>query len=524
MTHRTWTSTGNDGFGGNTYPICAEHFVKIALFDSQSELCAFCPQKAVRVLTVSNGSRLLQCAKHTSPSAKTIDSQTVTVQFNADTGGNYDMTVAAVAQPRAPRKITGLLPSSLPRVADESRARQAADAFADAVGEDHASIGVAAPQWKDLLGSCVVVQVHCTAWRAETVLTLADLGIEPSDADERRALNSILQIGHRYLLPKRIIDARQTLENRLRGTLWRHALSSHWGHLVPEQLYSEWKTQSESIQAQYMAYVVDVAERWPDLMLEVETDYIALGRQNYRRLENSGRKPKETETAWVTAFVKRCMAKCESKEYWLAQARMWWDVNYIPLRSMLAEDEAEAAHRAAVARAKTEMERDVLEGAAKQFDEGITQFISDLRGGIADKVFNVVVDVLEAVKKNEHELPRNSSKQLRNLIEAVERLKFWPDTDLDAQMAAVRDMLEVRSNKRDGQSIENGLRRIGAEARLLLTELDRTPVRSSRHVDIPDQTGQLSGFVSERREQRWVDVKFELPDLEVTRKRRRINA
>lgn len=402
---------------------------------------------------------------------------------------------------------------------ESKAARVAADAFAESVGEDKAKIRVVDPQWRDLLSACCRVEPHVTRWRAETTLTLADLGIEPKDAAERKALDSVLSLGSRYLLPRDVIEHGQHLENRFRNALWKRSLPSHWGNLVPQQRYGEWRAEAYTIAKDYEGWALGVYEDWDAHMARVEEDYRQLGLQAWNRLVQSGREmPPMTE--WVAQFVQRCMAKCETREYWLAKAKMWFDVSYIPLKSMLDADEAEAAHVAAVSQAKTEMEKDILNSARQQFETGLFQFMADVRGEITERIFNVLVDVLGAMDKSGGDLPRNSSKQLKNLVEAVEDLKFWDDAQLDQQMASIRSILNQRAAERDYDELSDVMRSIGAEARLLLNELGRPAQRRSRQVGIPETEQGLGTLL--RQQRRTLDVSDDEPSPTITRQQRKL--
>jgi len=361
--------------------------------------------------------------------------------------------------------------------------RQAADAFADSVGEDRQNVRVIDPKWKDLLGAVALVELHAECAKVETVLTLSDLGITAKDEAESKALSSVLSLGTRYLLPKRVVQEGTYWRNQFRQALYRRSLKSHWGYLVPQQQYQAWKAASEKARAGYMAWAIETVGKWDELMAEVEADYTAIGWRNCRVLLESGvlhfAMPGDS-SLWVAAFVKRMMRQTISAEQFLAEAKMWWDVGYIPLKSMLATDEAEAVHAQALAQAKTEMEKDILNDAKQQFENGLFQFVSDVRGEIAERVYNVMADVLEAIEKNKGELPRNSTKQLRNLIEAVNDLKFWDDATLDAQMDNIRKL--CNSKGRTEQEMTSVLREVGTEARVLMTELQRPVERQSRHL------------------------------------------
>src|SRR4029077_958718 len=120
----------------------------------------------------------------------------------------------------------------------ERSSRRAADAFADSVGEERAAVRVIDPKWVDLLKAAGLVTLHVTRWRAQTTLTLEDLGIYPASDEERASWEAVLVLGSRYLLPKHIVDQAQNLENRFRGNLWRKSFKTHWGYLVPQQRYA----------------------------------------------------------------------------------------------------------------------------------------------------------------------------------------------------------------------------------------------------------------------------------------------
>ena len=149
------------------------------------------------------------------------------------------------------------------------------------------------------------------------------------------------------------------------------------------------------------------------------------------------------------------------------------DPAYIPLQHMLAEDEAEAARVQAIALAKTEMEKDVLKAAHAQFETGLFKFMADARSGVSNLILEVMDDCLKSIRRNKGVLPRNSSKQLKNLVEKVEGLQFWSDETLTLQMAEIKSMLDKPSRARDGVAFEKVMADVEAEARLVLTKLNR---------------------------------------------------
>lgn len=378
-------------------------------------------------------------------------------------------------------------------------ARIAADQFADAVGEARSKIKVIDPSWKAKLGEVCKIELHATGWPAEATLTLEDLGIEPKNEAERKALTSVLSLGVRYLLPKSVIQEGVHWRNAFRNVLWRYAIKTSWGPLVHQSKYAQWKAETESVAASYKSYAESVYDNWDANVAQVRADYTTVAKRNYSTLKIMHRIPmlywranagnvlggrEMTSEEYIDSFVSRMMAKMETRDYWLAKARMWWDVSYLPLKDMLDADDDVMAW--AVKQAKSEMEKDILNSAHEQFQTGLFQFVSEVRGEITNRVFNVMADVLEAVNKNDGTIPRNSSKQLKNLIEAVESLKFWDEPTLDAQMNAIRGMLNVPAHLRSKNDVANLLRSVGAEARVVLVELERPIERRTSHLGITD--------------------------------------
>jgi len=204
-------------------------------------------------------------------------------------------------------------------------------------------------------------------------------------------------------------------------------------------------------------------------------------------LMQAGRKPDEEANVWVTRFTDRVMAKCITKEEWLHSMHLTHDdPAYVPLTNIMVGEEAEAIRQAALEQAKSEMERDVLKAAGKQFQEGLFKFEAEVRGEVSALVLEVVTDCLAGLRKNKKVLPRNSSKQLKNLIERVEGLVFWDEPTLTAQMSEIKVLLDKPSRARDGVAFEKVMQDVETEARFILTRLNR-PIEGKAQRHVSDQ-------------------------------------
>jgi hypothetical protein len=216
------------------------------------------------------------------------------------------------------------------------------------------------------------------------------------------------------------------------------------------------------------------------------------------------------EAAWVDAFVARALAAVPTPEYVAASFTYAWEAEYLPLASVLAEEqaraeavraEAAAARRGLVAReeALSAMERDLLATARARKEQDLDRFVADVQADLRSRIYEVCCDVLESVRRRGGALPGNSVKQLRTLVEAVGRLKFWDDAELDSQMATIRSLLAARPEQRSPGALTNLVERLGAESRLVLLELDRAPRRSGRDDGVPDDLPALQALVRRAR-------------------------
>lgn len=415
------------------------------------------------------------------------------------------MTTDTVTPDRTTRQ-----PDDAPAVPATGGVAQAVRDLADAIGEDPARIRVRDPRWARYLKEGCVVRLHVGRWRAVATLTHADLGLTPQDDEERRAWERVLVLGRRLLLPRAVVDRAERLESQARRLLEAHAFRTYWGFFVHQDRYREWSPENEALRERYLALGREIADGWEALQVEVREDYRALGQQNYRRLRALGVADLPAEASWVEAFVERSLAGVPGPEYVAASFTYAWEAEYLPLASLLAEDEARAEgiraevasarlERAARAEALSAMERDLLETARRRKEQDLDRFIADVQADLRARIDEVCCDVLASIRRRNGKLPRNSVKQLRGLVDAVGRLKFWDDAELDREMDAIRGLLAAEPRRRSSGAIAQLVERLGAESRVALLELDRSPRRSGREAGMPDELPALQALVRRRR-------------------------
>lgn len=382
--------------------------------------------------------------------------------------------------------------------------------ISQAIGEDAGKIRVKAVDWKRLLQDGVSVSLSVGRWRAQSKLTLADLGIDPGTPEERKAREAIINLGSRLLMPRDWIERLEKLESKGRYALEFYSLKTTLAgqklRFVRSDNYEAWAERNGALRDEYLAVASEMADRW-DIMVDAMTQaYREVGQSAYRRLQQAGVDDLPGRAEWVNRYVRRVVGQIVSADEFRRSVYWSHDAEYLPLPSSLAQDEAQAAMiraetetRIEIARL-TKMEQDVLLTQARKAKDDLQTAVADVQADLMGQVYDAVVDVLEAVKKGDSgKLGRNSTKQLLKTIEAVERLKFWPDASIEGKIAEIQRLVAIPSDKRPMRDVTKVLRALGAETKLVLTELDRPPSRTSKKAGIPDDAVLLERMATGRR-------------------------
>jgi len=377
-------------------------------------------------------------------------------------------------------------------VAPNSIARSEVEALAFEMGVPSNEITIRNPEWIRYLQDGALVTVNLGRYRAKVGLTLEDLGIQPESAEARASMNRILSPGHRYLLPVTILKRAQEIESRARYRLKVYGFKTFWGRWIHKARYAEWRAQNEEIKAEYFALADEVMERWDALVDQVRQDYasFALGTLNRLIAEGLlvGYDDDEAKIEWCQTYVEKAMARVPSAQ----KAREAWRYDtvteYLPMQQTLAADRAaaEATKLRAQEIARLEAEdvfmADLRRTEARNAVEGLNTFIADLKAQVNDQVYTAAENCLEALRnpKNKGKLPRNSTKELKNLIEFFQGMVFWPEADIEAKLTELGRLIEIRSEKRDNAAVSSILTELGTQARIVLLELDREPSRNAK--------------------------------------------
>ena len=424
----------------------------------------------------------------------------------------------------------GEQPPPEPEVSPIERQRRA---IAEALGAD---VRTANAGWVRLMREGVIAHLRVRRWRALVKSDWADFGLSGWLADDdlpegatpeqkqqatatRKKLDEIFKRGERRLLPKPLFDQLNSVESNARKCVERYSYRTHWGYFIPATVYAELKTALAVYEAQYFGLRDEIAQGYDRIFTTLTLDYtrqattawlVSRGKSDTRSLSlleqaELGRFKQE--------FVQSIVRHLPSKEEIYDSFGFDLELSYIPLPSLLAEDEAERERIQAARDLESErermvkqMQRDVIAEAERQKIEMVDGFYRDLVRGLRAEVYTVCTDVLAAIEKNGGKLVGPSASRLKNMMAQVEKLNFMGDRAMTASMDKLRPYLAQAAVRRDMDDISRVLRSIATVTRATLLDLGEAP-RSARDWGVADiPTPELV-----RRAQRDLD----LPDIQI---------
>ena len=458
--------------------------------------------------------------------------------------------------------------SAIVTEAEQTAAQQYAKLEAG-MGEDPTKIGELNVDWAKVLQSGHLISLTIGRWRAETKMSLEDFGLEPKDERERKAWDAVIKsLGSRRLLPAEVTTEHDKLENAARALLERYTQPTFMGRFFiagkadPERgreegwRYVEWKSVNDKLRDRYFELRDQLNEKFDEYLDAMRAQVAIIGYENYGRLLAAGAELPDDREEWVKRFVQKAMARVPSKDAVYNSFVFETRLQRVKLAAAMAEDQARAgqiildrealqaemaAKNAAswkaseiaraeanaarlvadeearlqieMARAKSQMERDLLEQEFKNVRKDLKQFLTDVVADLHSRVYEVCVDVLEALKRNDGDMPTRSVVELRNLVKALDELNVTDLPSIMQQTSLIRLLLRTHSDERLSAHTTGVLEEIGTQARLMLLQVGRPPKRSAREVGIPDTVAEIEFVRRARREAAPAVEAQALPDV-----------
>lgn len=376
--------------------------------------------------------------------------------------------------------------------------------LAGILGEDAQNTEIVEPKWLKLMERAIVIELHISRWRARSKLTYDDLGLPmPEDKKEEKILNDLLSLGRKNLLPLRLIRRLDAIDSSARKALTINSTETYWGNLVSPKAYPDVKETLTRFQTEYFEALQDILDNWDGIRAQMRDEYSAQAKIAYYRMNTLA--PGRIQVGrdeFVAGYVQRVLDMMPSPQTIQESFGFSWDLKYIPLPSLLAQDRAQAQQiekqrrldeqrnwdqyyrDREEARLELEMKRDVLDHARQQKTEMIDNFMRDLVVQLRGTVYNATTDVLESIQRNDHLHPR-SVVQLNNLMDQVSKLNFFNDGEIDEMIGQIRTEMAQAPTERDVGNIQRKLQAVATLTRSTLLELGERP-RSGRRVGVAD--------------------------------------
>lgn len=406
----------------------------------------------------------------------------------------------------------------MPATLDQQRTE-----LARILGVDAAALKTHQANWLNLMREGVIVKLHIRRWRAKARLDLADLGL-PQEAGD--CIGDLLNLGDKRLLPQDLAKRLEAIDTAGRKALARAGYETYWGTFIPATAFAAWQAQNAEHKARYLAARDEILADYDSIVCALTDSYRGAARAAYRRANalspgTMTRQDLRDEIVFMDAFAARIRSLIPSARDIYDSFAWEEELGYIPLPSLLAADQAEAARLRAEAertRVAAELERNdlwrevairdeadrarrralaamneqVVAEARRRKEQLVGGFLNDLVVQLRSAVYSAVTDILATMERHDGQLHPRSVVQLRNLAEQVQRLNFFGDGEIDTMLAQVRSAFAQRAELRNAADIQARLNDIAVVTRASLLDLGQEPRGSRLVADVPtaEEIGQ----------------------------------
>lgn len=356
----------------------------------------------------------------------------------------------------------------------------------------------------ELRRSVVRVRLRIQRCRFVTKFELEDLGVSVEDDTVRQALSKLMVFGEKRLLPEEYMKKLNQIEGGARYALKERAFRTELGSFVPSTNYPTCKAEIESFKGQYFALRDEILRNYQQLKRQTLSEYDVIARDAYQRIRST--RPdllQEPLEVFVASYCNRIGAQIPTPE----RIQATFGFQFLPFdeflqfrvieeSATLSENEraagAERVEEGRQGAREQEWQREAIERDLRlQAQERLTvldSLCTSLVGQLRSQTYDAVCDVLTTMQRRSGEsFAPQSVKQLKNLLDRIQGLNFYGDSDIDRMMAQIQDIVQLSPEvrKQSLKDIQTKLRAIATSCRSTLLDLDEEP-RSARDLAIPD--------------------------------------
>ena len=374
-------------------------------------------------------------------------------------------------------------------------------------------------EWLRYMEKGVLLRLHVGRWRARSKLQYRDLGLldpdalpEPKDGKKdskkgkaKKEVATLLDLGQKTLLPRRYVTKWGNIESSARKKVQRNSHPTYWGPFVTAELLEKILPLLEADKATYFALLNEALHDWTGTQRELGLEYERAAVTAYGVLSRVAPEmvARVTQKVFVAQYVERILSELRSPDEIQASFLFDWDMEYIPLPSLLAEDRAKRevaiearnleAYRLqaekdmvdAKSDAEWRMHQRVLRKAEEQKTEQLEGFLKICITQIKDLTYQTAVDVLGKIQEHQTLIPR-SVVQLREAVDKIRALNFYNDAETTQMMNIIEQEIDRAPKERSIGMISQKLQAIAQLSRDDLLALGERP-RSGRDLGVFDQ-------------------------------------
>jgi len=345
----------------------------------------------------------------------------------------------------------------------------------DIIKEILADPSVKTVDWRSIMAAGVLADVHIERKRLQKHLSYRDLGLHLADDKEAKAMDDIFDLGMKNLLPREVRQRFDRIDDRGRRALEKNAIKTRLGYFIPAPAYFEWRAEMDQIEKDYFAARDEVFAEYEKLQFRVIQDYMKAAKSAYRLLkattpdaldfDEQGKKAIFLRKAYDTV-----LAAFPTKDAIEASFRFEVETSYIDLSLLAGADEksevAEGISGAEIDELRWEQEAvkerrklmeamnaDIVSRARKDARTKINAFLEEVVLEVRAIMYEACATTLSSIERNDGEVQGRSIFGLTNMLEKINRMKFFPDADIEKSMAIVRELIAGYSRPEKARTV-----------------------------------------------------------------------
>lgn len=332
------------------------------------------------------------------------------------------------------------------------------------LGVEPKTITATNPDYSRLMREGITVAPHVSYWRGKTRLEWDHMGLWFESQEEKAGVEAVMNLGQLNLLPLEDLKKLGTIETKIRMLPKKHGVETLFGVFIPVTVYPAYKAEAEALKDEFFAVRDAIYSAWDEKMEEVELNLRKAARFAWRNKAGDPQGLKEvlTETRFVDKMSKAAFSLIPSQETVYKSFSLDFELRFIPLPDLLAEEVAAADIAKAEARAAwervnletqgaqerqrllAEMNNDMISQSRARAQEIMDEFFLKLVSESRQLAYEVYQDVITSIKKN-GKVHGRSIVSLRNLVTQVTKLATFynGDRDLEMILKPARDILDA---------------------------------------------------------------------------------